>query len=77
MIAVALREVSVALECRTFGVSETCYRYDPKLEDQNERLADLLPVSAQQSWPWLEPQAGLTDQPVTGAEPSHQAAQAP
>ena len=36
------RKVSVALACRTFGVSETCYRYAPKLNDENERIADLL-----------------------------------
>ncbi len=34
--------VSVALACRTFGVSETCYRYSPKLDQENERIADLL-----------------------------------
>ena len=35
--AVARRRVSVALACRAFGVSETCYRYSPKLRD--EKLA--------------------------------------
>ena len=34
--------VSIALACRTFGVSETCYRYERKLSDENERIADLL-----------------------------------
>jgi putative transposase len=29
--AVALRGVSIALACRTFVVSETCYRYSAKL----------------------------------------------
>ena len=28
---VALRGVSIALACRTFEVSETCYRYSAKL----------------------------------------------
>ena len=36
------KQVSVALACRTFGISETCYRYAPKLSDENERIADLL-----------------------------------
>ena len=36
------RHISVALACRTFGISETCYRYDPKLSDENARIADLL-----------------------------------
>jgi putative transposase len=40
--AVAKRGVSVALACRTFGVSETCYRYSPKLDAENEVIADLL-----------------------------------
>jgi len=39
---VARHEVSVALACRTFGVSETCYRYSPRLSDENERIGDLL-----------------------------------
>ena len=40
--AVAQKGVSVALACRTFGVSETCYRYCHKLGDENEQIADLL-----------------------------------
>ena len=40
--AVAKHEVSIALACRTFGVSETCYRYSPLLSDENEEIADLL-----------------------------------
>ena len=40
--AVAQRWVSIALACRAFGVSETCYRYSPKLRDENEEIADLL-----------------------------------
>jgi len=39
---VAHRKVSIALACRAFGVSETCYRYSPKLGAENERIADLL-----------------------------------
>ena len=33
----ALRGVSIALACRTFGVSETCYRYSAKLKEENEQ----------------------------------------
>jgi len=40
--AVEQRGVSIALACRAFGVSETCYRYSPKLKDENEEIADLL-----------------------------------
>jgi putative transposase len=40
--AVAQKKVSIALACRTFGVSERCYRYERKLRPENERIADLL-----------------------------------
>ncbi|ACM01404.1 Mobile element protein [Rhodobacter sp. AKP1] len=40
--AVATKRVSIALACRAFGVSETCFRYRPKRYDENERIADLL-----------------------------------
>ena len=36
------RGVTIALACRAFGVSETCYRYSPKLKPENERIEDLL-----------------------------------
>ena len=50
--AVARRGVSIALACRTFGVSETCYRYSPKLSDENEQIADLLIglTTAKKTW---------------------------
>lgn len=50
--AVALRGVSVALACRTFDVSETCYRYSAKRNDENEHIADLLIglTQAKKSW---------------------------
>jgi len=34
--------VSIALACRTFGLSGTCYRYSPKLKAENDRIGDLL-----------------------------------
>jgi len=40
--AVEERGVSIALTCRTFGLSETCYRYSPKLKAENDRIGDLL-----------------------------------
>ncbi|MBY3321448.1 IS3 family transposase [Rhizobium laguerreae] len=50
--AVALRGVSIALACRTFEVSETCYRYSTKLNEENEQIADLLIVltRAKKNW---------------------------
>ena len=38
--AVALHGASIALACRTFQVSETCYRYSAKLHDENGWIAD-------------------------------------
>ena len=40
--AVATKGVSIALACRAFGVSETCFRYSPKRDEENEMIADLL-----------------------------------
>jgi hypothetical protein len=50
--AVVGRGVSVAVACRTFGVSETCYRYSPLLSDENEQIADLLVglTDARKTW---------------------------
>lgn len=40
--AVAERGLSIRLACETFGISETCYRYQPKLSDENAEIADWL-----------------------------------
>lgn len=32
--------LSIALACRTFQISETCYRYSPVLSDEAEEIAD-------------------------------------
>jgi hypothetical protein len=50
--AVARRGASIALACRAFGVSETCYRYGPKLRAENEEIADLLVglTDARKTW---------------------------
>lgn len=40
--AVRKKGVSVALACRAFGISETCYRYEGKLSDENAEIADWL-----------------------------------
>ena len=40
--AVATHGVSISLACRTFGVSQTCYRYNRKLNKENDQIADLL-----------------------------------
>ena len=40
--AVRCRFASIALACRAFSISETCYRYQPKLSYENEMIADWL-----------------------------------
>ena len=42
MNAVAQHGVSIALACRTFQISETCFRYSPVLSDENEEIDDWL-----------------------------------
>ena len=44
MNAVARHGDSIALACRAFEISDTCYCYGPVLSDENEEIAE-----------WLEP----------------------
>lgn len=50
--AVATKGVSIALACRAFGVSETCFRYSPKRNAENEFIAALLEglTKAHRTW---------------------------
>lgn len=41
-VAVAQKQVSIKLACHAFGISETCYRYEAKLSEENEEVADWL-----------------------------------
>ena len=40
--AVAQYSTSIRLVCKVFKISETCYRYQPKLSDENAEIADWL-----------------------------------
>jgi putative transposase len=40
--AVAERGIAIKRACRLFSISETCYRYRPKRQAENERIADWL-----------------------------------
>ena len=50
--AVAQHGVSIALACRTFQISETCYRYERKLGDENAEIAEWLVklTSSRRTW---------------------------
>jgi len=50
--AVHYRSASIALACRAFSICETCYRYQPKLSDENEFIADGLVAltNAKKTW---------------------------
>ncbi len=43
--AVTHYAISIRLACRIFKVSESCYRYQPVLVDENQEIADDLFVS--------------------------------
>ena len=40
--AVEVKGASLRQACASFTLSQTCYRYQPKLSDENERIADWL-----------------------------------
>ncbi len=40
--AVNDRGASIALACRTFSISESCYHYERKLSDENAEITDWL-----------------------------------
>lgn len=50
--AVAAQDVSIRLACEAFGISETCYRYQAKLSDENAEIADWLLrlTQSQRNW---------------------------
>ena len=49
---VTVQDISVRLVCETFGISETCYRYQPTLSDENAEIADWLLrlTQSQRNW---------------------------
>jgi putative transposase len=50
--AVCYQSASIVLACRAFSISEICYRYQPKLSDENELIADWLVTltNAKKTW---------------------------
>jgi putative transposase len=49
---VEVREISVSMACRLVGISETCYRYQKKLSDENALIAQWLLrlTDSQRNW---------------------------
>jgi len=64
MDAVGRHGVSIALACRAFEISETCYRYSPVLSDENEEIASWLErlTANKRNWGKPEPLA-VPDKP--------------
>jgi putative transposase len=50
---VARHGVSIALACRTFVVSETCYSYSPLLSDENEHIIENIEKAQDSATQWL------------------------
>ena len=53
MNAVVQRGTSIALACRTFQITETCYRYRPVRSDENEEIADWLERLTENKHTWV------------------------
>lgn len=49
---VASRDVGIRLACAAFGISESCYRYQPKLSSENAEIADWLIRLTEQDSDW-------------------------
>ena len=47
--------LSIRAACSAFAISETCYRYQPKLSDENAEIADWLVglTSSQRNWGFM------------------------
>lgn len=50
--AVIDKDISIRLSCEVFNISETCYRYQPKLSDENTVIADWLLGLSQNQRNW-------------------------
>jgi putative transposase len=50
--AVRYKSASIRIACRTFSISETCYRYQPKLSEENELIADWLVTLTDRKKAW-------------------------
>jgi putative transposase len=85
--AVVERGMPIKWACLAFIISETCYRYEAKLNSENDEIADWLIrlTENNRTWGfglcylylsnikklWLESQTCLPDLQGTGAKPTH------
>ena len=51
-LSVSERGVSIRLACLAFGISETCYRYQARLKDENTQIADWLMLLTDNQKDW-------------------------
>lgn len=49
---VKVKKLNIRQSCDAFDISQTCYRYEPKLSDENELIADLLVRLTQNQRNW-------------------------
>ena len=49
---VSTRNISIRTACRLFGISKSCYRYQPQLNEENDVIADwlILITDSQRNW---------------------------
>jgi len=50
--AVTHYDISIRLACVTFAISETCYRYQAKLRDENTLIAEQLIELTEENSDW-------------------------
>lgn len=50
--AVSTQDITIRLACLAFGISETCYRYQAKLADENTQIADWLMLLTDDQKDW-------------------------
>ena len=88
---VAQRGITIRLACQVFTVSQSCFRYVAKTDEENKQIADWLLrltdnnrnwgfglcffVPAQHQGVPVEPQARLQDLSGAGAKPAYQTTQ--
>jgi putative transposase len=50
--AASIQDTSILLACQAFTISETCYRYQPLLSSNNEKIAQWLDNLTEKESDW-------------------------